>query len=182
MARTDVSHSGETPECRRLDTSHAGLSFVGCVARMHTDGTLRAAQADSAANCRSTMFVFQGRTGRAQLLGAGPVRVFLKAGLDSGVAPAINQVVYLSAATAGQCTNVAPAIGAGLTRPIGIIQNLGADGYDNTNGSLATVVSHPDAGAAFAVTTGADWDTVPSTVLQALDELASRVTDLEDAP
>lgn len=129
-----AKNSESTPlELRNLNTS--GVSFKGCICRIDSSGNPVAAFADSAANARA-VGVYQGRKYRISPLGSGAMQVFLSAGLNSGTAPAKGQPVYLSDDEEGEATNVAPTIKV----QIGIIQDLGS-GYDNTNGSLATIVS-----------------------------------------
>lgn len=191
MPRNDIRFRGmKTPEVA-CNTEDASLAFTGCVCRTNASGALVAAQANSVANAKAAFFVFQGHRYRAGLLGTGPIQVRLKEGLNSGTAPAINQVVYLSAATAGKATNVEPSGGTNQSVKLGIIQDLGVDGYDNTNGSLCTIISvqqgTPGAdgtpgGASdlgYTADEAIDWDVEPDNVASGLDELAQRMKDLE---
>lgn len=172
--------SSDRPEIRKVDTTDGSIFGVGCVCRIDTAGKAVAAQANSEANSRA-VGIYQGHAYRLHPLGTGVMEVFLVAGLNSGTAPAKGQKVYLSAATAGKATNVAP----GTSVHLGIIQDLGS-GYDNTNGSLVTIVSSPagPTGAAgdataYSPADAGDWDTPPTTIAAALDELAARIKALE---
>jgi hypothetical protein len=121
---------------RGVDTSDPGI-YMGCVCRLHSDGTARAALADTVANARA-VGVFQRHRNKLQPVGVGSARVMLAAGLNSGTAPAVGQPVWLDATTPGRATNVAP----GEDLRLGVIQSL-EGGYNNTLGSLAVVVPQP---------------------------------------
>lgn len=185
MARNDVRFRNMRQPVLTANTEDASLSFEGCVCRPNASGNLVAAQADTVAHAKATQYVYSGQAYKAHPLGMGPVRVALVSGLNSGTAPAINQIVYLSAATAGKATNVEPSGGTNQSVKLGYIQDLG-DGYDNTNGSLATIMSvqmgTPGAdGDADAYTPGdaGDWSPAPTTIAGALDQLAARLAAIE---
>lgn len=188
MPRSDIRYvmrsSNRAVIC---NTEDASLSFTGCICRPNDDGGLVAARANTAANAKAAFFLWEGHRNRAIMLGNGPVQVRLVSGLNSGTAPAIGQLVYLSAATAGKATNVEPTGGTNQSVKLGYIQDLGPDGYDNTNGSLVTIVAAnlgtPGGAAAVAYTPedGTDWGTDPDDVAEALDQLAARLTVQEGA-
>lgn len=105
-----------------------------------TDNTWSKAQANAvstagAAGCYSG-------TSNTLYIG-GAFLVFLDSGLNGGTAPASGQKIYLSAATAGRATNVAPNTTGQVEVELGWL--LVATGYNNTSGSAQKCVWQPKA-------------------------------------
>ena len=120
--------------------------------RLSGNSQIARAQADAAANIQGTI----GVTGAAiaansigHVVTNGRVRVLL----DGGLVPAAGQTIYVSAATAGRATNVAPPA---FQVPIGIIKDASAYAADNS--VIADVSVDSGASSSSSISPVADWD------------------------
>lgn len=124
---TDVGSAGNVA-LSGLTTTGVTTGFVGYVS---ANNTILKAKADSMSTAK-VVGVNSGTAGELEVAGA------VDAQFVAGLTLAAGDFVYLSAATAGQLTNVAPTTDGQVVLKVGVVLNTTA--YTGTAGDLANIV------------------------------------------